>query len=130
MRPIYRYSLLCICTAAVLSFTLVMGGCSQKKPERRHSFMLNSGRPKMVEGETTRDQIYDMYGAPQNVTRTPEGNDVWIYNRVPMKGMPGYDPAIGNPSQRTQRQVRVFRMQVEFDQNGIVKRYTFKSYEI
>ena len=61
--------------------TFVLSGCQE---EDRTTSKLTAGVVKVAikEGETTQSDILKLFGAPNLVTRSTTGDEVWNYNRL------------------------------------------------
>ncbi|RJP56822.1 MAG: hypothetical protein C4541_11450 [Candidatus Auribacter fodinae] len=87
------------------------------------------GAPKVVEGQTTQEQVQSKYGSPNSVFYENE-SEVWMYYDLPMSGkVYGYYPSAeqGLLSGQQSAIVRRFDMRIEFDGNGFVKKYTYRA---
>jgi hypothetical protein len=114
----------------VLIISLLFCGCAHRK-ERKHQMtaVQGGGAPKVVEGQTTQEQVQSKYGSPNSVFYENE-SEVWMYYDLPMSGkVYGYYPSAeqGLLSGQQSAIVRRFDMRIEFDGNGFVKKYTYRA---
>jgi len=88
-----------------------------------------AGTPRVIEGQTTKEMIQSKYGMPHGISFEQNG-EVWTYYNLPMSGkVYGYYPSPdggilgGDQSAIVSR----FDMSIEFDNNGVVKKFTYHS---
>ncbi|NDD67057.1 hypothetical protein EBZ35_05350 [bacterium] len=102
--------------------TLTVTGCQD---ESISSSKLSAGVAKVAikEGETTQADVLRLFGAPNLVTRSSEGEEVWNYNRMSVdNSSSGFGFLIGSKaiSSSASRSIDVI---IVFNKADVVKSY-------
>lgn len=99
----------------------------------------------LIVGETSQQEVLQVFGAPNIVTKNKSGNEVWTYDKVSSEsaasniagaggviGLPGTTPAGGGMTAgatRSSSSTRTITLIIEFDENDVVKEYSYRSSE-
>jgi outer membrane protein assembly factor BamE (lipoprotein component of BamABCDE complex) len=79
-----------------------------------------SAADKIEKGKTTRDQVVNLLGSPDRITRRGNGDTIFMYNYMratakPATFIPIFGPLVGGANVQHQMYM------VTFDSNGVVK---------
>jgi hypothetical protein len=85
----------------------------------------------IIEGKTSQNDILEVFGAPNIITRNKSGNEVWTYDKVSVERSSAekYGTIIiaGMGASRGSTSSRTFTLMIEFDQQDLVESYTYRS---
>jgi len=118
-----------------LSFFLLlcvfMAGCASSEPVQKSNLTAGMVKTKIVKGQTTQNEILEVFGAPNVVTQNKTGNEVWTYDKVSMEqsGSDAYGTLIlvGTAKAKVSSSTRTFTLMIEFNKNNIVEEYSYRS---
>ena len=113
--------------AAVAVLALGLGGCASRGNEVLKAQDTSTVNLSIIDGQTTRDDVQRIYGAPAQTSFLTEKNEVWTYrwarataqgqNFIPIFGafVRGYD-------------VRKKELVIVFNERNVVSRHTMTDY--
>lgn len=118
-----------------LSFLLLvcvfMMGCASTEPAQKSNLTVGMVKTKIVKGQTTQNEILEVFGAPNIVTQNKTGNEVWTYDKVSMEqsGSEAYGTLIlvGAAKAKASSSTRTFTLMLEFSKDNIVQEYSYRS---
>jgi hypothetical protein len=88
-------------------------------------------KTKIIKGATTQNEILTVFGAPNIVTKNKSGNEVWTYDRMSVESgssdVYGTAILVGGVGNRTSTSTRSFTLMIEFDENNVVKDFSYRS---
>jgi hypothetical protein len=106
-------------------------GCATVQPPQKSNLTAGMVKTKIIKGQTTQNEIIETFGAPNIITKAKSGNEVWTYDKVSIEtsSSEGYGTIIivGIGSGRSSASTRTFTLMIEFDDNDIVKDYSYRS---
>jgi outer membrane protein assembly factor BamE (lipoprotein component of BamABCDE complex) len=105
--------------AMVLMAALLLLGCASSGNKILKQESKETIESKIVQGETTKQQVRDHFGDPLNTNYTDSGNEIWTYQYDKMALSAG---SLLNPFKTTYNGTRK-QLVVFFDDRGIVKRF-------
>jgi len=86
----------------------------------------------IIKGQTTQNEILEVFGAPNIMTKNKSDNEVWTYDKMSIEtsSSEGYGTIIigGVSGSRGSVSTRTFTLIIEFDDNGIVRDYSCRSF--
>ena len=85
----------------------------------------------IIEGVTMQNEILQVFGAPNIITRNKSGNEVWTYDTISVErsAKEGYWSVIvaGASGSRSSSSTRTFTLMIQFDKNEVVKECSYRS---
>ncbi len=107
-------------------------GCSNSTvPTQKSNLTVGMIKSKVVEGETTQNDILRIFGAPNMVTKNKYGEEVWSYNKMSTEGSAkesGWSLLlVGGGSAVNSSTTSSFDFIVNFDEFDIVRNYSIIS---
>ena len=127
-----------------LLLSLVLGCASVPQKDNLTVGMVKS---HVIKGETMQYEVFQLFGAPNYTTKSKGGNEVWVYDKVSVdaansnimgtlnaegttvrgdtliKGRLG----LGGSRGRSSASTRTLTVIIEFDENDVVKDYSWMS---
>jgi outer membrane protein assembly factor BamE (lipoprotein component of BamABCDE complex) len=107
----------------VVAMALVLAGCAGVGNDSLRTESEATVSTKIVEGQTTKDQIRTMFGSPARTDFTEDGQEIWRYEFTKVSGdAVNYLPVVnlfGSSASGTKKELVVM-----FDTSNIVKRYS------
>jgi hypothetical protein len=116
----------------IIVVSLSFPGCAAPVVSTQKS-NLTSGMAKttIIEGKTSQNDILEVFGAPNIITRNKSGNEVWTYDKVSVERSSsekhGTIIIAGMGASRGSTSSRTFTLMIEFDQQDLVESYTYRS---
>lgn len=112
--------------------TVFFAGCSNAKVTEQKSNLTSGMVKKEVEkGITNQNDIMQIFGSPNMVTKNKSGNEVWSYNKMStdssQKGGKWNLLLVGGNSAVNSSSTSTFDFIITFDENDIVKDYSMIS---
>lgn len=115
----------------ILFMTIALFGCATIQPYQKSNLTPGMAKAKIIKGQTSQNEILDIFGAPNIITKNKSGNEVWTYDKVSIdtSSSEGYGTIIiaGIGGGRSSASTRTFTLMIEFDDNDIVKDYSYRS---
>lgn len=119
---------------AIILFTLLLFavyGCSSVQPVQKSNLTPGMVKTTITKGETTQNEIMKLFGAPNIVTKSKSGNEVWTYDKVSIEsgssGAYGTIVVAGIAGGKSSTSTKTFTLMIEFDENDVVKDYSYRS---
>ena len=116
----------CLALAAAL---LALAGCDATGNQGISHETEESVQTKLTEGVTTQAEDREMFGAPNDVSFTSGGHDIWSYDYAEMKQSAlNYIPYVnqlGSSAKGTRKQLVIL-----FNARKVVRRYTLMESEV
>jgi uncharacterized protein YycO len=88
-------------------------------------------KSKIIKGKSTQNEILEVFGAPNIITKNKSGNEVWTYDKVSVEksATDGYGTIIvaGISKSNYSSSARTFTLMIEFDDSNVVKEYSYRS---
>lgn len=110
---------------------ILIGGCASVQPIQKGNLTPGMAKTKIIKGQTTQNEILEVFGAPNIVTKNKSGNEVWTYDKASVEtgtsDVYGTIIIAGGVGSRTSTSARTFTLMIEFDDKGIVKDYSYRS---
>ena len=116
----------------VLIIIVGLSGCvTTTQSVQKSNLTAGMAKTKIVKGQTTQNDILEVFGAPNIVTKNKSGNEVWTYDKVSVEksSSDGYGTILvaGISNNKYSSSARAFVLMIEFDDNDIVKEYSYRS---
>ena len=115
----------------LLILVLILSSCASSQPIQKSNLTPGVVETKVVKGVTTQNEILEIFGAPNIVTKNKGGNEVWTYDKVSMeqKASDVYGTLIlfGGSMARASSSARTFTLMIEFDESKVVKESSYRS---
>ena len=87
----------------------------------------------VVKGVTSQSEIMTLFGAPNIISKNKSGNELWTYDKISTdaKSSEGFGSLIlaGIGSSKSSVTSKTFTFMIEFEENHIVKDYSYRSAE-
>ncbi|MBM3250364.1 MAG: hypothetical protein FJZ09_05950 [Candidatus Omnitrophica bacterium] len=119
------YKLILLCAV------LVSSGCASVQPVEKSSLTPGMAKAKIIKGETLQNEILEVFGPPNIITKNKSGNEVWTYDRVSVeKGTSDVYATViiaGGAGSRSSTSTRTFTLMIEFGDNDVVKDFSYRS---
>lgn len=111
---------------------VVLSGCvTTTQSVQKSNLTAGMAKTKIVKGQTTQNDILEVFGAPNIITKNKSGNEVWTYDKVSIEksDTEGYGTIIiaGIAQNRSSSSARAFVLMIEFDDNDVVEEYSYRS---
>src|SRR6185436_3116344 len=102
-----------------LSVLLVAGGCASTAPSGQSNLTPGMVKKNIIKNQTTQNDILEVFGAPNIVTKNKTGNEVWTYDKVSIdtgaSNSFGTLVILDTSGSRTSASNRTFTLMIEFD---------------
>lgn len=119
---------------SMILLTLFLSGCNnvnRVEPVQKSNLTPGMAKKTIIEGVTKQNEILQVFGAPNIITRNKSGNEVWTYDTISVErsGKEGYWNVIvaGASGGRSSASTRTFTLMIQFDSNEIVKECSYRS---
>lgn len=116
---------------AILVSFFVLSGCASVQPIQKGNLTPGMAKTKIIKGKTTQNEILEVFGAPNIVTKNKSGYEVWTYDKVSVEtgtsDVYGTILIAGGVGSRTSTSTRTFTLMIEFDENNVVKDFSYRS---
>lgn len=67
----------------LIMFSVTLSGCAAKTGHQFLDKMSNQDiSDKLIKGQTTKDQVKNLFGDPSDVDLLPDGKENWVYSYV------------------------------------------------
>lgn len=110
---------------------LLLGCATSEQPAQKSSLTAGMVKKQIVEGVTTQNDILQVFGAPNIITRNKSGKEVWTYDTISVEksAEEGYWSVIvaGAAGGRSSASTRTFTLMIEFDDNEVVKECSYRA---
>lgn len=109
---------------AALSTAVLLAGCATTGNERLESATQTTVHAQIQEGKSTKQDVQDAFVSPNKTTFTDSGLEIWTYELAHATPHAiNFVPIVGAFAHGAD--VRKKTLTVLFDDNGMVKKYTF-----
>lgn len=116
---------------AILVSFFLLSGCASVQPIQKGNLTPGMAKTKIIKGKTTQNEILEVFGAPNIVTKNKSGYEVWTYDKVSVEtgtsDVYGTILIAGGVGSRTSTSTRTFTLMIEFDENNVVKDFSYRS---
>lgn len=114
----------------LISFFL-LSGCVSVQPVQQSNLTPGMAKTKIIKGQTTQNEVLQVFGAPNIVTKNKSGNEVWTYDKVSVEtgtsDVYGTLLIVGGAGSRSSTSARTFTLMIEFDEKDVVKDFSYRS---
>jgi len=118
-------------TVYLIVLVLLISGCASVQPVQKGNLTPGMAKTKIIKGQTTQNEILEVFGAPNIVTKNRTGNEVWTYDKASVEtgtsDVYGTIIIAGGAGSRTSTSARTFTLMIEFNENNIVQDYSYRS---
>jgi len=115
----------------LLTLFFLICGCASVQPVQKGNLTAGMVKTTITKGETIQNDILEVFGAPNIITKNKSGDEVWTYEKMSVESgssvVVGTAIIVSGASSRTSSSSRTFTLMVEFDENDIVKDYSYRS---
>lgn len=114
-------------------FTLffLIYGCASIQPVQKGNLTVGMVKTSIIKGKTIQNDILEVFGAPNIITKNKSGNEVWTYEKMSVESgssvVVGTAIIVSGAGSRTSSSSRTFTLMIEFDDNDVVKDYSYRS---
>ena len=112
---VFCLSVLCSCN----SYKYGAGDTSQKS-----NLTFGVVKSKIAKGHTTQNEILNLFGAPNLVTKNKANNEVWSYNKMSAVSKGGNSSFLDGSRASVSSSNQSFDLIITFDDNDVVKDYS------
>lgn len=110
---------------------LLLSGCASIQPVQKGNLTPGMAKTKIIKGQTTQNEILEVFGAPNIVTKNKSGNEVWTYDKASVEtgtsDIYGTILIAGGAGSRTSTSARTFTLMIEFDDKNVVRDFSYRS---
>lgn len=116
-----------------LAFILLMlvSGCASVQPVQKGNLTPGMAKTKIIKGQTSQNEILEVFGPPNIVTRNKSGNEVWTYDKASVEtgtsDVYGTILIAGGSGSRSSTSSRTFTLMIEFDDKNVVNDFSYRS---
>lgn len=126
-------------TCTIVSLVLILGvlvllllGCAtNEQPVQKSNLTAGMAKKEIIEGVTTQNDILQVFGAPNIITKNKSGREVWTYDTISVEksAEEGYWNVIvgGGMGGKSSASTRTFTLMIEFDDNEVVKECSYRA---
>ena len=118
-------------TTFTLLLCMFLAGCASVQPVEKGNLTPGMAKTKIVNGQTTQNEILEVFGSPNIITKNKSGNEVWTYDKVSAESgssdVYGTLILFGGSGSRSSTSSRTFTLMIEFDENNVVKDSSYRS---
>ena len=124
MKKIFRFVI-------IAAFSILLAGCAAIQTSRRSALTAGMAKTKIIKGQTIQSEIIEVFGPPNIITKNKSGNEIWTYDKISVEksSTEGFGTIIiaGTDGSRSTASTRTFTLMIEFDDNEVVKNYSYRS---
>ena len=110
---------------------LFLMGCESNQTTQKSNLTAGMVKQKIIKGVTTQNELLEVFGAPNIITKNKSGNEVWTYDKVSADKSfeEGYWNVIvgGASGGKSSTATKTFTLMIEFDANNAVKDFSYRS---
>jgi len=115
----------------ISALALLLAGCATAPTVQRGNLTVGMVKAKISKGVTTQNEVLKVFGAPNIITKNRSGNEIWTYDKMSVEtnvsDVYGTLIIVGGVGSRASASTRTFTLMLEFDDNGIIKDYSYRS---
>ena len=116
---------------SILVTGLLLSGCASVQPVQKGNLTPGMAKTQIVKGVTTQNEILEVFGSPNIITKNKSGNEVWTYDKASVESgtsdVYGTIIIAGGAGSRSSSSTRTFTLMIEFNENDIVEDYSYRS---
>lgn len=109
----------------------LLSGCASVQPVQKSNLTPGMVKTKIIKGRTTQNEILQVFGSPNIITKNKSGDEVWTYDKVSVEagGSEAYGTIVvaGVAGGSSSTSSRTFTLMIEFDEKDVVKDYSYRS---
>ncbi len=117
--------------AFLFAVSFLLSGCASVQPVEKANLTPGMAKTKIIKGQTTQNEIIQVFGPPNIVTKNKSGNEVWTYDKVSVEtgtsDIYGTLLIVGGAGSRSSSSTRTFTLMIEFDEKDVVKDFSYRS---
>jgi len=110
---------------------LLVSGCASVQPVQKGNLTPGMAKTKIIKGVTTQNDILEVFGAPNIITKNKSGNEVWTYDKASVEtgssSVYGTILIAGGAGSRSATSASTFTLMIEFDNQNIVKDFSYRA---
>jgi len=118
-------------TGILLMTLLLVVSCASVQPVQKGNLTAGMVKTTIIKGETIQNDILEVFGAPNIITKNKSGDEVWTYEKMSVESgtsaVVGTAILVSGAGSRTSSSSRTFTLMIEFDDNDVVKDYSYRS---
>lgn len=115
----------------LFALVLLFSGCASVQPVQKGNLTPGMAKTKIIKGQTTQNEILQVFGAPNIVTKNKSGNEVWTYDKASVEtgtsSVYGTILIVGGVGSRASSSANTFTLMIEFDDKDVVKDFSYRS---
>jgi len=115
----------------LFALVLLVGGCASVQPVQKGNLTAGMAKTKIIKGVTSQNDILEVFGAPNIITKNKSGNEVWTYDKASVEtgtsSIYGTILLVGGVGSRSSTSASTFTLMIEFDDKNIVKDYSYRA---
>ena len=106
-------------------------GCEANQTAQKSNLTAGMAKQKIIKDVTTQNELLEVFGAPNIITKNKSGNEVWTYDKVSAEKSfeEGYWNVIvgGASGGQSSTTAKTFTLMIEFGDNDVVKDFSYRS---
>jgi outer membrane protein assembly factor BamE (lipoprotein component of BamABCDE complex) len=115
----------------LFALVLLVGGCASVQPVQKGNLTAGMAKTKIIKGVSSQNDILEVFGAPNIVTKNKSGNEVWTYDKASVEtgtsSVYGTILLVGGAGSRSATSSSTFTLMIEFDDQNIVKDFSYRA---
>ncbi|MDD5432992.1 MAG: hypothetical protein PHO70_08455 [Candidatus Omnitrophica bacterium] len=115
----------------LFALVVLAAGCATPEPVQKSNLTPGMAKTKIIKGVTSQNEILEVFGAPNIVTKNKTGNEVWTYDKAAVEtsssSIYGTILIAGGSSGRAATSASTFTLMIEFDDKNIVKDFSYRA---
>lgn len=115
----------------LFALIILINGCASVQPVQKGNLTPGMAKTKIIKGQTTQNEVLEVFGAPNIVTKNKSGNEVWTYDKASVEtgtsDVYGTILIAGGTGSRSSTSARTFTLMIEFDEKNVVKDFSYRS---
>jgi len=115
----------------VAAFSILFAGCTTIQASSKNALTAGIAKTEIIKGQTIQNEILEIFGSPNIITKNKSGNEVWTYDKISVEksAVGGFGVIIiaGGRKDRSIASTRTFILMIEFDDNEVVRDYSYRS---
>ena len=121
-----RFAVLLILSMFTMQGVIIVAEAGQKS-----NLTPGMAKAKIRKNQTNQTQLLEIFGAPNIVTKNKSGYEVWTYDKVSVdkSATEGFGTILvaGVTKANYSSSTRTFTLMIEFDENEVVKDFSYRS---
>jgi hypothetical protein len=115
----------------LFALILLVSGCVSVQPAQKANLTPGMAKTKIIKGQTTQNEILEVFGSPNIVTRNKSGSEVWTYDKASVETITseiyGTILIAGGVGGKTATSARTFTLMIEFNDKNVVDDFSYRS---